>query len=299
MFFVGLFDDLYTLSPQWKLSFQLLIATVAISSGIMFTFADSFWLNMILSVLWIVGLNNAVNLLDNMDGASSGIIFISMASLAFLPHHVEPALAQSCLLLAASVLGFLIFNFYPARVFMGDSGSLFLGNMAAMLLLLFSQTISPTVSHTFFNLPSAFLIPALMLFTPILDTTYVFLNRILNGYPVTQGDKGHVTHRLSHIMGGDRQAVLFIYAYQLGIALIVASYFWKLLYPVVAITLLLLYLITCLTNHKVWPEKFTELQWPKLLPHKLTEKLLDFKGVNQDLLLEKEASLVASGITDK
>ena len=258
MFLVGLYDDFFTLSPKWKLLFQFLVTGTAVGCGIMFTFLDFYWLNVLITALWIVGLNNAINLLDNMDGASSGIVFITLTSLAFLPHHMDAGLAYSCLILAASVLGFLVFNFHPARIFMGDSGSLFLGNMTAMLLLLFSQTISPTVSHTFFNLPSAILIPALMLFTPILDTTYVFLNRILNGYPISQGDKGHISHRLSHILGGDRLAVLCLYAFQLNIAWIVASYYWTYFYPVMLLTVLGLVLLTRATNHLVWPEKYVK-----------------------------------------
>ena len=256
MFLVGLYDDIRTLSPRWKLAFQLAVTVVAISCGIMFSFFDSFYLNVAVTVLWLVGLNNAINLLDNMDGASAGIVFITVASLAFLPHHMAPDLAMSCLLLAASVLGFLCFNFHPAKMFMGDSGSLFLGNLCAMILLLFSQSISPEVVHTVFDIPSAFLLPVLMILTPILDTSYVFINRKLNGFPVCQGDRGHITHRLSFVTGSDRKAVLFLYAYQLVIALIVASYQWKLLYPVLILTVLGLVSLTIATNRMVWPQKF-------------------------------------------
>ncbi|MZH03273.1 MAG: undecaprenyl/decaprenyl-phosphate alpha-N-acetylglucosaminyl 1-phosphate transferase [Nitrospinae bacterium] len=256
MFFVGLFDDLFTLSPKYKLGFQIVITILAVNSGIMFSFFDSYWMNVSVTALWLIGLNNAINLLDNMDGASAGIVLNTVSSLAFLPHHMEPELALSCLILGASVLGFLCFNFYPAKIFMGDSGSLFLGNLCSMLLLLFSQTISPEVFHTALELPSAFLLPVLIIFTPILDTSFVFINRKLNGYPVSQGDKGHITHRLSHIVGSDRKAVLFLYVYQLVIALIVASCYWTLLYPFMFGTILGLIPLTLVTNHLVWPEKY-------------------------------------------
>lgn len=299
MMFLGLYDDLYTVSPKVKLWAQTLLTTLALCSGVMFVFSDYFIVNAVLSFLWIVGITNAVNLVDNMDGASSGLLLITLLSLAYLPHHVEAHHVAIAMTLAGALLGFLCFNFNPSKIFMGDSGSLALGSFTALLLLDFSQTLNPTITHTAFQVPSALLIPALLIFVPILDTTFVTINRKLNGYAVSQGDRGHIAHRLSFLFNSDRMAVGILYLYQGIISAIIASYFWELLYPVVAVTLLLLYLITCVTNHKVWPEKFTEFQWPKLLPHKFTEKLLDYKGFNQELFLEKEASLAVSGASDK
>ena len=142
MLVLGLIDDLYSLMPKVKLTFQALIATVALSQGIIFVFCDSFWLAATISTLWIIGLSNAINLLDNMDGASAGIVCMSLLSLALLPHHTEPNLSQIAIILAGSVLGFLFFNFNPAKIFMGDSGSLFLGTTLALYLIKFSQSIN-------------------------------------------------------------------------------------------------------------------------------------------------------------
>lgn len=264
MLILGLIDDLYSLMPRVKLSFQILITAIAISQGIMFVFCDNFWICAAVSALWIIGITNAVNLLDNMDGASAGITSMSLISLALLPHHVDPAVSEIALILSGSILGFLVFNFNPAKIFMGDSGSLFIGTILSLLLMQFSQTINPEIAHTIFSIPSVLLIPALLVIVPIVDTTFVTINRKLNGYPISLGDKGHITHRLSYICKNDKISVVSLYIFQLVIGAIVASYYWKLLYPVFLLLIISLTLLTKLTNHKVWPEKFAQPQTCKV-----------------------------------
>ncbi len=256
MMLVGLVDDIFTLMPRAKLSFQLGVALVVCFFGMGFQFLPYEPLNWLLTMFWMIGIGNAINLLDNMDGASPGIAFIIALSLSLLPWEPAPWLGLMSMSLAGTLAGFLIFNFHPAKIYMGDSGSLFLGCALSMMLMEFSQTISPQITHTSLMLPSAFLIPVLMAAVPIIDTTYVTINRLLNGYPVSQGDRGHITHRLSYMFQSDWLSVLTLYLYQLLICSIVASYHWKLFYPVGLATLYLLYKLTKKTNGFVWPARF-------------------------------------------
>ncbi|MBW7875161.1 MAG: undecaprenyl/decaprenyl-phosphate alpha-N-acetylglucosaminyl 1-phosphate transferase [Candidatus Cloacimonetes bacterium] len=256
MMMVGLYDDIYQLMPAPKLISQILVAAAAIVTDIDFAFLAYEPLNWALTLLWIVGITNALNLLDNMDGAAPGIAFFSVLSLCLLPWNPTPWLTDIAMMLAGSIAGFLIFNFHPAKIFMGDSGSLFLGNLIALMLIQFSRTISPDIQHTFLQIPSALIIPVLLIIVPIIDTTYVSFNRWYNGFPISLGDKGHITHRLSFLFQSDWFSVLILYAYQLLVCIIVASYHWTLFYPLFLVTLWLLYKLTIKTNAFVWPEKY-------------------------------------------
>ena len=260
MLILGPIDDLYYLMLRVNLSFQILITAIAISQGIMFAFCDNFWICAAVSALWIIGITNAVNLLDNMDGAVAGISCVSLISLALLPHHVDPLLSQTALVLGGSIFDFLIFNFNPAKIFMGDSGSLFIGSTLSLLLMQFSQTINPEVFHTIFYIPSALLLPTLLIIVPIIDTTFVTINRKLNGHPISLSDKGHIAHRISYIFKNDKLSVISLYLFQLLIGAVAASYYWKLLYPIFLILVAELIILTRLINHKVWPNQYTSPQ---------------------------------------
>jgi UDP-GlcNAc:undecaprenyl-phosphate GlcNAc-1-phosphate transferase len=256
MMFVGLFDDINTLMPKPKLLFQFFVCIIAIFAGVSFQFSDSYIINAAVTIFWIIGINNAVNLMDNMDGASPGLCLISVVTLSLLTLESHPELATMSMILGACLGGFLLFNFNPAQIFMGDSGSLFLGSYISMLLLSYSQTRPTEVYHTIFNIPSGLLLPAMLVLVPILDTTFVSINRYLNGYPISQGDKGHITHRLSYMYGSDRLTIALLYSYQIGTYLIVKSGHWKMLYPMVGGAVIYLCYITVKTNYLVWPDKF-------------------------------------------
>ncbi len=256
MMLVGLYDDIFQLMPAPKLLSQISVAIIAIATDIDFAFLAYEPLNWALTLLWIVGITNALNLLDNMDGASPGIAFLCVLSLCLLPWNPTPWLTDIALILAGSILGFLVFNFHPAKIFMGDSGSLFLGNLISLMLIQFSRSISPEIQHTFLQIPSALIIPVLLIIVPIIDTTYVSFNRFYNGFPISQGDKGHITHRLSFLFQSDWLSVLILYAYQLLICIVVASYQWTLFYPIFLLTVWMLYKLTKKTNAFVWPEKY-------------------------------------------
>jgi UDP-GlcNAc:undecaprenyl-phosphate/decaprenyl-phosphate GlcNAc-1-phosphate transferase len=205
MFVVGLYDDLRHLNPVTKLLGQLSAAATALLFGYSLQFATWPPIDAVLTVLWIVGLTNAVNLLDNMDGLAGGIGLIAALYLAFFfyqyqdQQHFWLALA-----LAGAVAGFLVFNFHPASIFMGDAGSLFLGSTLGLLAIRAHGQAS--------NIFSLVAVPACLLLVPILDTGLVTLTRILRGQPISQGGKDHVSHRLVVLGLTEPQAVLFLYA---------------------------------------------------------------------------------------
>ncbi len=142
VFGLGLADDIFNISPQHKLAGQIVITSVLMFFGFRLGWTDSETINLLLSILWVVGITNAFNLLDNMDGLSAGIAFIAGAFL-FLFIYLNPGysgfsgpvLLMSAVYLGA-ILGFLIYNFNPASIFMGDAGSLFIGFMLASLTMI-------------------------------------------------------------------------------------------------------------------------------------------------------------------
>ena len=206
IFVLGLLDDLVGTHPRVKLAVQVLIAFGVIYLGVVSKFLPYSWLNIFLTVFWIVGLMNAVNLLDNMDGLSSGITIIAaLAILGLSLQKGEAGVALLCLALAGTCLGFLRYNSSPAKIFMGDCGSMFLGYMLAALAVLGGWQHSSPLAGTL--LP-----PILILGVPIFDTTLVTVLRLKNGRWPWQGGKDHSSHRLVSILdGNEKAAVLVLY----------------------------------------------------------------------------------------
>ncbi len=211
MFMLGLLDDLWLLRPSCKLAVQALVAAAlwTVSSRLRLTaFVGLNSISFVYTVLWIVGITNTFNLLDNMDGLSAGVAAI--ASLVFIVVAAmtqQYFLAAVLLVFAGSLLGFLVFNFPPATLFMGDAGSMFIGYILATLTILFTfympgQGASPI---------PALLIPLVILAVPIYDTVSVVIIRMAAGKPIFAGDKNHFSHRLVALGMGHRAAVLTIY----------------------------------------------------------------------------------------
>ena len=190
IFLVGLVDDLVALKPLQKLTGQVAAAAVLVLAGIGVWATGIYILDVTLSVLWFVAIANAVNLLDNMDGLAAGTAAIAAGylSLLFLLEGQTGLLLLS-LALGGSLLGFLAHNYPPARIFMGDSGSLFLGLFLAGLSLSTGEGLSR-------SLFAVVAVPTLILAIPILDTTLVTVGRVLEGRPISQGGKDHTSHRL-------------------------------------------------------------------------------------------------------
>ena len=214
---LGIADDIKGLSPKVKLAGQTLAALVVVLFGVKVSiltnpfadvlFLENFKLAIPFTVLWIVGVTNAVNLIDGLDGlaaGTSGIAAVTIGVVAFLEGHL--AVAVLAIILAASVFGFLPFNFNPAKIFMGDTGSMFLGFTLSVLAVV-GLTKSATIISVF--------IPVVILGIPIFDTMYAITRRFLNGTPIFQADKEHLHHQLLNMGLTHKQTVLTIYAVNL------------------------------------------------------------------------------------
>jgi UDP-GlcNAc:undecaprenyl-phosphate GlcNAc-1-phosphate transferase len=212
MLVLGIYDDLRGVKASTKFVVQLVIALFLYYGGYRITaltnpFGQSLQLSPLLalpvSVLWIVGITNALNLLDGIDGLAAGVtacISLSLALIDILSGNVIVALLTLCL--AGACLGFLPFNFSPARIFLGDSGSLFIGVVLACIGMM-----------SFFKAATAtFIIVPLFVFgLPLYDTMTVMLGRARRGQPIFQADKSHVHHRLLALGLNHRQAAYFLY----------------------------------------------------------------------------------------
>ncbi len=188
-FVVGLIDDFRRLRPLTKLAGQIVAASVLLLSGVGVWLTGVYAVDAALSLLWFVGVTNALNLLDNMDGLAAGVAAIAGAYLTCLfLLEGSSSLAILSLGFVAATVGFLAHNYPPARIFMGDSGSLFLG------LFLAGLALAPGVGLSR-SLAAVVAAPALILGVPILDTTLVTVGRVLEGRPVSQGGRDHTSHR--------------------------------------------------------------------------------------------------------
>lgn len=202
---VGLVDDLRPLRPATKLAWQILVAAGVVALDLRLGLSSVVALDLGLTVLWLVALSNAFNLLDNMDGLAAGIGAIALFfRLIFLDGPANADASYLVIALLGASLGFLVFNFAPARIFMGDAGSLFLGFAVAGASLVGEWPYSRAVSATLF-------LPVLLTAVPLFDATFVTVARTLAGRPVYVGGRDHTSHRLVALGLTERSAVLFLY----------------------------------------------------------------------------------------
>jgi UDP-GlcNAc:undecaprenyl-phosphate/decaprenyl-phosphate GlcNAc-1-phosphate transferase len=208
LFVVGLIDDILNIKPYQKLFGQLIGATAVVGFGLTLPLTGNELADIWITVFWIVGITNAINLLDNMDGLAAGISAIAAFSLAFGLYGTGniPELLFVYAFIGA-LLGFLIFNFNPATIFMGDCGSMFVGFLLSTSVLL-GQTGGR--SRGVFSILA---VPVLILFVPIFDTTFVTVIRKLWGRKASQGGRDHTSHRLVALGLSERSAVLMLYAF--------------------------------------------------------------------------------------
>lgn len=210
---VGILDDIYGLSPKLKFLGQFIAALVLIAFGYKVRFVTHPWeagtiidleyLAIPFTILWIIGVTNAVNLIDGLDGLAAGTSAIAAITMALVGFTSGQAVAASlALILAASILGFLRYNFHPAQIFMGDCGSLFLG-YALGALAISGLTKGATVISLF--------IPVVILGIPIMDTLFAIVRRFSNGRPIFQPDKKHLHHCLLELGLSHKGTVLVIY----------------------------------------------------------------------------------------
>jgi len=238
MFFFGLLDDLVHLQPRSKVLLQLISAALVISCGVIYPLRPNVLVNVIFSIVWIVGITNAFNLLDNMDGLSAGTaLIVSLYLIVFYTTSNSPQYALLVAIAAGSIAGFLLFNFNPARIFMGDCGSLFIGFFLGSVSLVQVTHISGVANFV--------LGPMAVLAIPIFDTFFVSVTRRLRGQPVSVGGTDHSSHRLVSLGLSERKAVFLLYflAAASGTAALVArKLFWPYAVGLVASLYLLLLL---------------------------------------------------------
>lgn len=206
MFGLGLVDDFKRLPPAAKLIGQLIAAASVVFFGD-FTIHFFPWpfANLLLTLFWLIGITNATNLMDNMDGLAGGVSLIAACFLGYFFWKVNDfALLSMVVALAGAILGFLVFNFPPAKIFMGDCGSLFLGFTLAGLAIARNTQAS--------NVFAVLGIPVLIFMLPILDTSLVMITRLLRGQSPSQGGTDHTSHRLVALGLNERQVVLILYA---------------------------------------------------------------------------------------
>ncbi len=208
LFLVGLVDDLIHIKPYQKLIGQVLGAAFVVYYGLTLPWTSSQPVNVALSVFWLIGITNALNLLDNMDGLAAGIAVIAAGFLAL--SFVNTGQFNEALMLvtfAGALLGFLVYNSNPASIFMGDCGSMFIGFFLASSALV---NVSGGRSRSFLPILA---VPILVLFIPIFDTTFVTILRKLSGRAASQGGRDHTSHRLVALGMSERHAVWMLYAF--------------------------------------------------------------------------------------
>jgi len=211
MLLLGLWDDRKPLSPKTKLFWQTLIAVATVLLGERLSL---FWegspageyLAIGVTVLWIIGITNALNMLDHMDGLASGIGLLVSLSFGLVAIQTDQLfLAGALAALAGSCAGMLFFNFPPAKIFLGDAGSYFIGYWLSVL----------TISFTFYesgNPLYSYAVPFVVLAVPLFDIIRVVFIRIRHGRPIFRGDQNHFAHRLIELGMSPRKAVLTIHA---------------------------------------------------------------------------------------
>jgi len=203
--FLGIWDDRWGVRPLLKLLGQLVAASILIISGVKVSFLPYPALNVAITLVWVVGITNALNLLDNMDGLSGGVgavaagFFLLLAAMngQYLVASLAAALMGAC-------IGFLYYNLNPATIFMGDAGSMFLGFILSVVAIKLRFPGRPSMI--------TWMIPVVVLGLPIFDTTLVVISRLRGGMnPLTSPGKDHVSHRLVQMGLSQRNAVIVLY----------------------------------------------------------------------------------------
>ncbi len=232
MFAMGLADDIWSLKPATKLVIEIGVASMFLFFGYHLNWVHSITIDWMLTLVWIVGVTNAFNLLDNMDGLCAGVAVIAgfaflVAALPVTPGSPEFFQVRYLAGLLGAVSGFLVYNVAPASIFMGDSGSLLIGVSLAGLTLTLGSTQTGGRSVL-----SVVAVPVLVLLIPIFDTTLVTISRMLSNRPTSVGGRDHSSHRLVTIGLSERSAVMLIWTLAatggtIGVALQHSETWWS------------------------------------------------------------------------
>ncbi len=209
VFAVGLWDDVSSLRPVTKLLGQIIAACIAVSTGTIFNFGGHEFFAVLLTIFWIASVTNAFNLIDNMDGLCAGTACISgLVLVAYAFVNGDPVVGMISAAVVGACLGFLWYNFSPASIFMGDSGSMLIGYTFAVVSIM-------ATGKGVGNFVATLAIPVLVLGVPIFDTALVSFSRLFKGKRISQGGTDHTSHRLVILGLSERQTVLLIYAFSL------------------------------------------------------------------------------------
>lgn len=216
---IGIIDDIKQISAGYKLAVQVLAALIAVYSGVTINFIKFPLVsteNGLLflkafkipaTIFWIIGITNTVNLIDGLDGLAAGVSTIASLSLATVSYNVgQYNIAILLVILAGASLGFLPYNFNPAQIFMGDTGSLVIGYLLATISVEGVIKSAATI---------AVAVPVLALGVPIFDTAFAIVRRLMNKKPIMEADKGHLHHRLLDHGLSQKQTVLILYVVSL------------------------------------------------------------------------------------
>jgi len=244
IFLVGLVDDLVGLSPGVKFSGQFVAAAIAVAAGLRIDYVGDplggglvqlGLLSIPLTLIYILGFTNVINLIDGLDGLAAGVTAIAAASLLVLAAQGNRLDAAA---LAAAVIGacvaFLRYNFHPASIFMGDSGALFLGFALAVISLMGVMKSTAAI---------ALAVPLLIIGVPIFDTASAIVRRVLHQRPIQEADRGHIHHRLLGRGFDQRQTVLIIYVWCIALAIGGYAVRWA-AGPVKTVAFVLLFVVT-------------------------------------------------------
>ena len=235
MFLVGLADDRWSVPPTVKVLVQVLATVLVLYEGIAFWRGAPDWVSLPLTFLWIIGVTNAVNLIDGIDGLAAAVTAVAAGALALTGGTLGLAEWTSVgAAVTGASLGFLVYNAPPARIFMGDCGSLFLGYSLAVLALVVQGKGGPVAGT---------LVPVVVLAVPIFDVTFVTITRILRGQPVTEGGTDHTHHRLTDLGLSEGQAVVTLTAASLAFGGVAVSTLW--LSVPLAVAIILLGVVAC------------------------------------------------------
>lgn len=225
---IGIWDDIKQIGPKTKLVGQIAAAAVVVLGGVNIAYLSNPWGDLIIlpawfsipfTIFWIVAFTNMVNLIDGLDGLAAGISLIACTTIfavAVMTGQVETATIT--IALAGAILAFLKYNFNPAKIFMGDTGSMLLGYTLGVISVIGLVKTAATI---------ALVVPVVALGVPILDTAFAIIRRYMNDRPVFKPDKGHLHHRLLAMGLNQKQAVLLMYAvtaYFGVLAMIMAEY---------------------------------------------------------------------------
>lgn len=211
IYLVGLIDDLYDIKPIFKLLGQIVAASIVVMYGVTIDFISLpigptiyfGWFSIPFTIIWFVAIINAINLIDGLDGLAAGISTIAYVTIAFIAIlQGNIFIIMICSVQIGALLGFLVFNFHPAKIFLGDNGALLLGFIIGFVSLLGFKNI--TLISLFF--------PVVILAVPFIDTLFAMIRRVKKGQRIMQADKSHLHHKILELGYTHRQTVILIYA---------------------------------------------------------------------------------------